>query len=274
MRTHRELVDQQPAVSGLEQLDGEDAGDVELGGDALGHGAALGVQRRVEIGGRRDDLGAHAVGLARLDDRVGHHLAGRRAGDERGQLPAEVDELLGQQDSAGREGLVRLGRRAHDPHALAVVAAAGGLDDGREAERLEVGERGDGGVARTRDAELAEPDAHGALVLGEQQGVRAGSAGVPLGLERPQVLGRHVLVVERDDRDVGDDGPQVVEVGVVADPVVGDDLGGRDVGALGEQPDADAEADGGLLHHAGELAAADDGQIGLGGWLRLRHASP
>ena len=80
------------------------------------------------------------------------------------------------------------------------------------------------------------------------------------------MLGRHVLVVERDDRDTGDDGPEVVEIGVVAHPVVGDDLGGRDVRALGEKSDAHAEADGGLLHHAGELTAPDDGQVG-----RVRH---
>ena len=82
-----------------------------------------------------------------------------------------------------------------------------------------------------------------------------------LGVEGAQVLGWDVLVVERDDRDVGGHRTQVVEIRVVADPVVGDDLSSRDVGALGQQPDADAETDGGLLHHAGELAATDDGQV-------------
>ncbi len=83
-----------------------------------------------------------------------------------------------------------------------------------------------------------------------------------LGLERPQVLGRYVLVVERHDRRVGHDRPQRVEVGVVTDDVVGDDLGGGHVGRLGEEPDADAEADRGLLHHASQLATADDRELG------------
>ena len=45
---------------------------------------------------------------------------------------------------------------------------------------------------------------------------------------------------------------------MVADHDVVDDLRRRGSGGLAEEPDADAEADGGLVHHPGQLAAADD----------------
>ena len=72
----------------------------------------------------------------------------RRAGHQRRQLPAEVDLLLGQDRDAGSDAaraLVR-SRRADDPDALAVVPAAGGLEDAREAERL--GERSTSAASR------------------------------------------------------------------------------------------------------------------------------
>ena len=66
----------------------------------------------------------------------------RRPGDQRRQLAAERDELLGQDVHAGglrhREGLRRVVERADHPHALAVVAAAGGLEHAREAELLDL----------------------------------------------------------------------------------------------------------------------------------------
>ena len=49
------------------------------------------------------------------------------------------------------------------------------------------------------------------------------------------------------------------EVGVVADDVVGDHLGGRDTGRLGEESERDAQGRGRLGHHPCQLAAADDG---------------
>lgn len=47
VRAHRQLVDEDPAVAGLEQLDGEVAHDAQLAGDAQGqflglHGPGLG----------------------------------------------------------------------------------------------------------------------------------------------------------------------------------------------------------------------------------------
>ena len=59
---------------------------------------------------------------------------------------------------------------------------------------------GDDSVARARDAEPGEPRAHHRLVLRVHEGLRAGAHGDTARLERVQVLGRHVLVVEGDHR--------------------------------------------------------------------------
>ena len=66
-----------------------------------------------------------------------------------------------------------------------------------------------------------------------------------------------MLVVEGDDVAARGEGPQRREVVVVTDGDVRDDLGGRVVGGLGEQPEPDAEGDAGLVRHPRELAAAD-----------------
>ncbi len=83
-----------------------------------------------------------------------------------------------------------------------------------------------------------------------------------VGLEGVQVLGGHVLVVEGDDRAAGGDGAQRVEVAVVADQLVGDHLRRGDALGLGEQAQRQPQRDGGLRHHPGQLAAADDGEGG------------
>ena len=115
------------------------AGDVERAGhgerELLGAGGQVGV----EVGRRGDHLGADAVALGRLDDRVRRRLTARRPGHQGGELAAEVDQLLGEDAYAarrgGREGLGAVVGGADHPHALAVVPAAGGLEDRREAER-------------------------------------------------------------------------------------------------------------------------------------------
>ena len=61
-------------------------------------------------------------------------------------------------------------------------------------------------------AELGQPRAHHALVLGVHQRLRPGAHGDAVGLERVQVLGRHVLVVEGDHRAAVGDLAQRVEV--------------------------------------------------------------
>ena len=205
VRPHRQLVDQDPAVGGLEQLDGEDAGDVELAGDPQRD-----LLRLPASAGSRSGAGATTswqMPSRWVDATTGYAAAWPlgRPGHQRGQLAAEVDPLLGQQLDAGRRRPRRRrssqsSGRADEPDALAVVPAAGGLEHAREAERLDVGDRGDHGVARARHAELGEPGPHHGLVLGVHQRLRAGAHGDPVGRERVQVLGRHVLVVEGDHR--------------------------------------------------------------------------
>ena len=60
---------------------------------------------------------------------------------------------------------------------------------------------------------------------------------------------------------------QRLEVAVVADQLVGDHLGGRDALGLGQQPQREAERGGGLGHHPGQLAAADDGEGRGDAWV-------
>ena len=162
----------------------------------------------------------------------------------------------------GVEGDLRLVEGADHPDALAVVAAAGGLEDARQAEGLDLGGRGDDGVAGARHVELGEPATHHGLVLGVDERARPGSYGDPVGLERVQVRGRHVLVVERDHARALGDPAQRRQVGVVTDELVGDHLGGGDALGLGQQAQRQPQRDRGLGHHPGQLAAPDDGERG------------
>ena len=105
------------------------------------------------------------------------------------------------------------------------------------------------------------------LVLGVHQRVGAGRDAVAGPLERVQVLGGHVLVVEGDHGGAVGEPLQRVEVAVVAEADVGGDQRGRLVGPVGEHPQRLAERDGRLVGHPGQLAAADhrdDGQAGAG----------
>ena len=193
------------------------------------HRDLLGLHRElgVEVGSRGDHLVADAVALRRGDDRPRGHLARGRARDQGGQLAAEVDPLLGQDRHAGGERLGAVVLALDEPDALAVVPAAGGLQDARPAERRDLLDRGDQRVARARHPELGQPGAHHALVLGVHERLRPGAYGEPR-LQRVQVLGRHVLVVEGDHLAALGDPLQRRQVAVVADQLVGDDLGRRD----------------------------------------------
>ena len=127
-----------------------------------------------------------------------------RPGHQRGQLAAEVDELLGEHLHAalGRRGerlRAVLGRADH-PDALAVVTAPGGLEHAGKPKAAASSAERDQRPARARDAHPGQPPPHHRLVLGVHQRLGTGpdrEAGV---LERVQVLGGHVLVVEGDHR--------------------------------------------------------------------------
>ena len=68
-----------------------------------------------------------------------------------------------------------------------------------------------------------------------------------------------MLVVERQCVRARRRPAQRVEVGVLADHHIGGDLGGRIVGADGEDSQALAEGDRRLMGHPGQLSAADHG---------------
>ena len=158
----------------------------------------------------------------RLDDGVGDGLAVRGAYDVGRQLPHEVDLLLGEDGDARAEGVVGVLGGADEPDALAVVAAADGLQDDGEAaalgrERGDVGRVAHDAVPWAGHADRVEPGAHHALVLGVHERVRAGADGDAVRLQGPQVLGGHMFVIEGDHIAAPREVAQRVEVAVVAD---------------------------------------------------------
>ncbi len=275
VRSHGELVDEDALVGGLEELDGEHAGDAQ----PLGHRDAdlrrHPLQTLVGAGCRGDDLGAHAPALHGLDDGVGPHVARRSPRHLLGEFAREVDQLLDEQRPAagvfgeGSEPVVGLRRRRHDAHALPVVPAARGLDHGpaavRVEELLQLGRVGDGGPVGLRQAEVGHAGAHDELVLRDAEGLGAGvhgDAGVDEGGEH--VL-RNVLVVEGDDVDVARERQHRVGVAVVADGRGGERR--RHALVLREHADLDAQLHGGRDHHPRQLSSTDHSDS-------QRHAAP
>ena len=112
------------------------------------------------------------------------------------------------------------------------------------------------------DAEPGQPGPHHRLVLRVHERLGSRPYGDAEVLEGVQVLGRHVLVVEGDDGAPRRDLTQGLQVAVVADDVVGDDLGGRDSRGLREQPKGQPEGDCRLSHHPRQLPAPDHGERG------------
>ena len=268
MRPHRELVDQQRAGPGLEQLHRQQAGHAELDRDPQRHRLCLDRRILAETGGRRDHLPADAVHLHGLHHRVRGALAGRRPGDERGQLPAERHELLGQQRQPVRDDVLDLGRAPADPDALAVVAAADRLEHhrpGTVGERDDVGHRRDRRVARAGHAERAQPVPHRQLVLGVPEGGRPGPDEDALGLQAGQHRRWHVLMIECDNVTFGRKCGYIRQGTMRPDHHVVTDqrraLGRR----LGEYPERRAETDRRRRGHPGQLSAADHADGGHAG---------
>ena len=111
VRAHGQFVDQQAAVPGFEQLDGENTDDIELGGNGERHSLRFEPQLLRKLRRGRHDLEADPVPLDGFDHRVGDGLPRRRPGYDRGQLTAKVDQLLGHDRHAGEERLGCLGER-------------------------------------------------------------------------------------------------------------------------------------------------------------------
>ena len=266
VRAHRQLVDEVPVVD-LEHLHRHDAGDAQAGGerddvalDALG-------QLRRQIRGRCDGLLADAVLLHRRDDRPDGGLARRGAAHHDRQFALEVDLLLCQQRS-GRvcEPVCGLGGVMDDADAVAVVAAARGLEDERQAQParglLELLDGGHLRPARVGQAQLVDLPAHDQLVLRVDERVRAGVHAVACGLECAQVLRRHVLVVEGEDVYRLREGEQGVPVLVVAHGHVCGHLCGGGPLRLTEDMEGDAQRLGCGCHHPSQLSAAHDTDLG------------
>jgi len=270
VRPHGEFVDHHApglaVVRGdLEHLDGEHAGHVEALGDGDGDGLRGRGERGVQIRCGGGHLGADAAALDRLDHGPGPDLPAGAPRHERGQFAPEGHERLGQGFDAVVvvEPVGRLGRGVDDAHALAVVAPLGALHHERPPHPLAEGGQfrlsGHLGPVRARHAERGQVPPHRDLVLGVHQRVGAGVHGHALALQSAQEGVRHVLVLEGQDLGAGrqrSDGPVVPRD---ADRRVRDHLGGGGIRRLDESPQPDAEPDGGLLHHPGELPPAHHG---------------
>ena len=274
-----------PRVAHLEHLDREHAGDAELAGDP---------QRRPRWPRRRASgsrPGAGASTSVQMPSvctvsTTGHAAAcpERAARDQHRELADEVDPLLGEQAlgerpspaAACRASRPVLGRRPRaTAHALAVVAAARGLDHDRPADlvaeglhvrRVRAPRPSAGTGRRARRAARAWPACPGrrpgrpgvgCSATPSASSAASTSAGtcswskVTTSQSRAnaRTASRSVGCADRRGRD--------------------HQRGGR-VGRLGEHAQLDAELDGRARHHAGQLAAADDADHGesAGGTLR------
>ena len=95
---------------------------------------AAGRELLGQPGRGREHLGADAVALHGLHDRPDRDLPERRAGDLGGELADHRHPLLDQQGAVRLEEVGHLVGAVDDEHALAVVAAARGLEHDRPAD--------------------------------------------------------------------------------------------------------------------------------------------
>ncbi|MPM93039.1 hypothetical protein SDC9_140175 [bioreactor metagenome] len=150
---------------------------------------------------------------------------------------------------------------------MSVVAAPAGLRDDRETDLLaefpQLVAVGTGlPLRRGRIQRIGETLPHQELVLGMLQRVGPRSHELPVGHQAAQDAGGHVFVVERDDVATGREGAHGRLVGVVADRHVLENPRCAHVRPLGQQPQPDAQPGGWGIHHAGQLAAADNSDGG------------
>ena len=135
VRPHRQLVDQHPAVAGLEQLDRQHAGDARARRRRAWRSAAPATARS----GSRS--GAGAITSWQMPSRCVEATTGQAATCPDGERATSADSsrrkstrssarMLG----AGLEGGRAVVGSVDEPDPLAVVPAAGGLQDAREAE--------------------------------------------------------------------------------------------------------------------------------------------
>jgi hypothetical protein len=204
VRPHRQLVHEQLASVGFEQLDGQHAHHTELTcypqRELLRGLRELGIQ----AWRRSQHLDADAVTLHRLHHRPRRTLTEWGACHQHGQFPAHRHALLDQQGSARGEQFchdpaARL-RVTQHPQTPAVITAAGRLEHARPAllctERDGIGRLDHFAKRRNRQTQPSQRPAHHQLVLGVAQRVRSRVHPNALRNQGPQVFGGHVLMVE------------------------------------------------------------------------------
>ncbi len=243
VRPHRELVDQHPAVAWSRTAPPR-ARPVTSSSPAIRSASrcACAGQRRVQVRRRGDHLAADAVALHRLHDRVRRRLAAGRARHQGRQLAPEVDPLLGEQRDAGRRPRRRPPRSppasattqtplpSYPPRA---VFSTHGKPEGLDVRRPTRPARCAGTGRRARPAGPASPPCPGRAPAPRGPGGRRCRR-----LQRLEVAGGHVLVVEGDHLAAARDRAQHARGRGSRPPVVGDHLGGRH--ALGPRPAAAA----------------------------------
>ena len=166
------------------------------------------ARSRVQPRRRRDHLPADPLPLRGLHDRVGRRLPARAPRDQGGELATERHTLLGEQAYAAPLGHLERGRalrrRTDEPDPLAVVPAARRLQDAGEAEVGDLLHALHDAPPRQRGADARQRLAHHDLVLRVDQRLRTGADRRTRVGQRVQVVGGHVLVVERDDATAHD----------------------------------------------------------------------
>ena len=274
VRPHGQLVHDQPAAVHFEQFHGEDADTSSSVAIRMASCWACTARSGAQAGRRRQHLDADAVALHGLHDRVRRDLPPRRPGDHRGQLAPQPHPLLDDELDPGGQQAVRPrpGRRGSTPRDRRTRRGppwrppAGRRPRRRSRPRPRRGRHRPPG--RHGHAERGQPLPHGPLVLGEPQRVRAAAAP-----RRPRPPARGCARAGTCSwSNVTTSQPLANRRSAsrsvwCADHGVGGDQRGAVVGRRGQHAQRLAERDGGLVRHAGELAAAhhaDDGQTGPG----------
>ena len=272
VRAHRQLVHQERAIGGLEQLDRHHPDHTQFAGQRQRESLRRGCRFFRQVRCRRDHHGALSFTLDRFHHRPHGALAERRASHHRRQLPPQRDPLLDHQGRTRwcrRKRLECLLATVDQPHPAPVIAAADGFEDHlpvmlltERDERLHRVVLRQFGVRGNGRPELGEAPPHGELVLGEDQRARRRKHTDTFADQHLEVLDRHVLVVEGQRVAATRRSAEVVEAVVAAEHHIGADLGGRLVGGRRQDTQTLPQCDGGLMGHARQLTTADHGDHG------------
>jgi hypothetical protein len=267
VHARRDLVDQHAPVRHDEHLDRQQPHIIHRR-DHLAGGLdrTLGDVGRDRGGGQR--LVQDAVAVAVLHRLVTADTAVRRARGDHRDLEREIDEALQHRALAlhGRPGLRRIVRLADHRLPLAVIAEARGLQHRRPAQplqrRLKLLDMGDLGPGGGLDAHLVQEGLLQGAVLGDLQGVAAGTDGDQAG-EKIHRLDRDILELQRHHVDGGGEGLQRLTV-VPSGGGVRGDVARRAAFRRLEDMAAIAEPRGVQRQHAPQLPAAQHADHGAG----------